>query len=191
MKKIASVLLALLVLFTVVPQSVWADPPAHAGTGGRPDHAKGHKDRNDPDDDGHGPDRGDGTRDDEDWNNGCGNDEDRDDDNEGWCGKPKPEKPIQPKKKVIVSTCKLIALGETPELFPLGWEPEDGEKSLIAEAHDKLEYTLEAGQGVTVFFWTEMLGHTQHAHYEEVTCLLGEDILVVEREYHGFSQEPQ
>ncbi|MBW3577325.1 MAG: hypothetical protein KY462_06230 [Actinobacteria bacterium] len=52
----------------------------------------------DPDDDGRGPDRGTGGRDqpggtggvdllDQDGNNGCGNDDDFEDDNEGWCGR--------------------------------------------------------------------------------------------------------
>jgi hypothetical protein len=51
----------------------------------------------DPDDDGHGPDRSNGgidqpdgsggiDRADQDGNNGCGNDDDFEDDNEGWCG---------------------------------------------------------------------------------------------------------
>jgi hypothetical protein len=57
----------------------------------------------DPDDDGRGPDRSNGGSDkpnggvggldhaDQDSNNGCGNDDDFEDDNEGWCGgKPKP-----------------------------------------------------------------------------------------------------
>ena len=59
----------------------------------------------DPDDDGRGPDRSNGGADkpdgpggvdlaDQDGNNGCGNDDDFEDDNEGWCGaKPKPETP--------------------------------------------------------------------------------------------------
>ena len=53
----------------------------------------------DPDDDGRGPDRSNGGADkpdgpggvdlaDQDGNNGCGNDDDFEDDNEGWCGKP-------------------------------------------------------------------------------------------------------
>ena len=53
----------------------------------------------DPDDDGRGPDRSNGGPDkpngsggvdlaDQDGNNGCGNDDDFEDDNEGWCGKP-------------------------------------------------------------------------------------------------------
>ena len=58
----------------------------------------------DPDDDGRGPDRSNGGADkpdgpggvdlaDQDGNNGCGNDDDFEDDNEGWCGKnPKKEK---------------------------------------------------------------------------------------------------
>ena len=57
----------------------------------------------DPDDDGRGPDRSNGGADqpsgpggvdmeDQDGNNGCGNDDDFEDDNEGWCGrKPKPD----------------------------------------------------------------------------------------------------
>ena len=64
----------------------------------------------DPDDDGHGPDRSNGGADkpngpggvdlaDQDGNNGCGNDDDFEDDNEGWCGKkPKKEK-TKPEEK--------------------------------------------------------------------------------------------
>jgi hypothetical protein len=60
----------------------------------------------DPDDDGRGPDRSNGGADkpdgpggvdlaDQDGNNGCGNDDDFEDDNEGWCGKkPKPEREV-------------------------------------------------------------------------------------------------
>ena len=62
----------------------------------------------DPDDDGRGPDRSNGGADkpngpggvdlaDQDGNNGCGNDDDFEDDNEGWCGKPK-DKPAKDKK---------------------------------------------------------------------------------------------
>ena len=62
----------------------------------------------DPDDDGHGPDRSNGGPDkpggsggvdaaDQDGNNGCGNDDDFEDDNEGWCGgKPKPQPTTSP-----------------------------------------------------------------------------------------------
>ena len=58
--------------------------------------------QHDPDDDGRGPDRSNGGIDqpdgpggedlaDQDGNNGCGNDDDFEDDNEGWCGKrPRP-----------------------------------------------------------------------------------------------------
>ena len=62
------------------------------------------KAKSDPDDDGRGPDRSNGGVDqpggaggvdlaDQDGNNGCGNDDDFEDDNEGWCGKPKATKP--------------------------------------------------------------------------------------------------
>lgn len=57
----------------------------------------------DPDGDGNGgldkPGEAGGFDDDKDGNNGCGNDADREDDNNGWCGlKPKPERPIKPSK---------------------------------------------------------------------------------------------
>ena len=61
------------------------------------------KAQSNPDNDGHGPDRyavevgadqpeGEGGVDlhDQDGNNGCGNDDDFEDDNEGWCGRPQP-----------------------------------------------------------------------------------------------------
>ena len=75
---------------------------------------------------GRGPERGDGTVDKEDWNNGCGNDEDRDDDNEGVCGphRQKPESstgiiPKTPRKPpVVIRPCKVVLWGSTPELFP-------------------------------------------------------------------------
>jgi hypothetical protein len=72
---------------------------------GSGDDAQGNSGSN-PDNDGHGPERnscegsgvdecvdkagGDGgvDTDDQDGNNGCGNDDDFEDDNEGWCGKP-------------------------------------------------------------------------------------------------------
>ena len=65
----------------------------------------------DPDDDGRGPDRSNGGADkpggpggvdldDQDGNNGCGNDDDFEDDNEGWCGRnPKRGGPKSPKVK--------------------------------------------------------------------------------------------
>jgi len=72
---------------------------------GPEDDTQGHSESN-PDNDGHGPERnscegsgvdecadkagGDGgvDTDDQDGNNGCGNDDDFEDDKEGWCGKP-------------------------------------------------------------------------------------------------------
>ena len=69
----------------------------------------------DPDDDGHGPDRSNGGPDkpngtggvdlaDQDGNNGCGNDDDFEDDNEGWCGKPKSKVKEKTKEKVKENT---------------------------------------------------------------------------------------
>jgi hypothetical protein len=77
--------------------------PASAGTQGNSP--------SDPDDDGRGPDRSNGGPDkpggaggvdvsDQDGNNGCGNDVDREDDNEGWCGgRPTYPAPVAPKIK--------------------------------------------------------------------------------------------
>ena len=65
------------------------------------------KSESDPDDDGRGPDRTNGGYDkpngtggldkaDQDGNNGCGNDDDFEDDNEGWCGKrPEPAPAVE------------------------------------------------------------------------------------------------
>ena len=70
---------------------------------GAADDEQGKSD-SEPDDDGHGPERdyngtdktggpGGVDTEDQDGNNGCGNDDDFEDDNEGWCGqKPKPSK---------------------------------------------------------------------------------------------------
>ncbi|MDP2671350.1 MAG: hypothetical protein Q8P13_02695 [bacterium] len=68
------------------------------------------KAQSDPDDNGKGPDRSNlgfdkpgysgGINDDRDGNNGCGNDSDREDDNEGWCGhKAKKDKENKEDKK--------------------------------------------------------------------------------------------
>jgi len=71
----------------------------------------------DPDDDGRGPDRSNGGSDkpggsggvdaaDQDGNNGCGNDDDFEDDNEGWCGKPQPEEVVAAvAADVVEATC--------------------------------------------------------------------------------------
>ena len=74
----------------------------------------------DPDDDGRGPDRSNGGADkpdgpggvdlaDQDGNNGCGNDDDFEDDNEGWCGhKPKKDKKDKKAKSAPVVKGKSI-----------------------------------------------------------------------------------
>ena len=75
------------------------------------------KSTSDPDDDGRGPDRSNGGADkpdgpggvdlaDQDGNNGCGNDDDFEDDNEGWCGgKPKPERQAADEAPKPVESC--------------------------------------------------------------------------------------
>jgi hypothetical protein len=72
--------------------------------------------QSDPDDDGRGPDRSNGGADkpngpggvdraDQDGNNGCGNDDDFEDDNEGWCGHhPHPSHESKPHATTTTST---------------------------------------------------------------------------------------
>ena len=84
----------------------------------------------DPDDDGRGPDRSNGGADkpdgpggvdlaDQDGNNGCGNDDDFEDDNEGWCGnKPKKDKKVKskgPKPAPAVKGKKVTKDGTCPD----------------------------------------------------------------------------
>ncbi len=82
------------------------DKDGEAGGSGNQGNAE-----SDPDDDGRGPDRSNGgpdkpggsggtDLDDQDGNNGCGNDDDFEDDNEGLCGGPDRTKP-----KAITKTC--------------------------------------------------------------------------------------
>ena len=82
------------------------------------------KAQHDPDDDGRGPDRSNGGVDqpggaggvdlaDQDGNNGCGNDDDFEDDNEGWCGKP-------PAKAPTVEQPRIDVPAVTNEVAPSG-----------------------------------------------------------------------
>ena len=86
--KFVSVLVLVVLLFVMCAGVVDAGEPAYSGT--EPGKGEGgpvgeDKWNNDPDDTPNGPDRGDGTVDAVDWNNGCGNEVDRTDDNEGLC----------------------------------------------------------------------------------------------------------
>jgi hypothetical protein len=85
-RAIAISLLALVVALGTTAVPALADPDHPVGVA-----------VSDPDDNGRGPDRSNGGADkpggtggvdqsDQDGNNGCGNDTDREDDNEGWCG---------------------------------------------------------------------------------------------------------
>lgn len=158
-------------------------PPAHAKAGGKDGDLKWNED---PDDNGKGPDRGDGTVDDWDWNNGCGNDPDRADDNEGWCGrKPAPEPlptdgpvpvptpvvpiptptpilPVKPVPVVPTPTCKIVLWGDTPELFEAGVDVHDprNERFVLAEAHGYLEYIVPVGFRGTVLWYRVETGHS-------------------------------
>lgn len=96
------------------------------------DDEQGHS-PSDPDDDGRGPDRSNGgadkrggtggvDKDDQDGNNGCGNDDDFEDDNEGWCGgKPKPRPTTHPTVHPSGSPTPpkpSPTVGETPSPVP-------------------------------------------------------------------------
>lgn len=162
-----------------------AAPPAHAGNGHPPSHAKG-RSNNDPDDDGRGPDRGEGERDTYDHNNGCGNDPDRDDDCEGWCGgKPKtPPIPVHLPKPIIGGpepkpptweaphNCTIRLFGDTPELFP-GWvdvRSPSNEQFVLAEAHNYLEYHAAEGTLLKVLWYDPLLGHA-YSSVTEFVCV--------------------
>jgi len=135
---------------------------------GVPPHTNPHG-NSDADDNGRGPERGNGTVDKEDWNNGCGNDEDRDDDNEGVCGphREKPQSPTvsiskkPPNPPIAITPCKVALWGSTPELFP-GWvdvRNPANEKFVLGESHDYFEYVVERGTELQVVWWNQVLGH--------------------------------
>ncbi len=71
------------------------------------------------------------------------------------------------------TACKVVCVGDTPEVFPAGWVPANGEGSKLAEAHGYLEYPVSKGQGITVFFWSPATGHGPYAPYKEVWCTDG------------------
>ena len=169
------VLVAILIAGFLAPAFVAGASAAPAMRGEEPGKGEGIPPQTNPngnadaDDNGRGPERGDGTVDKEDWNNGCGNDEDRDDDNEGVCG-PHREKPesstvIIPKTSrkppVVIRPCKVILWGSTPELFP-AWvdvrNPES-EKFVLGESHSYFEYVVERGTELQVLWWNPTLGH--------------------------------
>lgn len=170
-RKLVSVLVLVAMLFVMCAGVVNAEKPsyngAEHGNGRPPSHAnaggRGDKWNNDPDDDGRGPDRGDGSVDDWDWNNGCGNDPDRDDDNEGWCGRPKPVRPEEPTetRKREAKTCNLVLWGETPEVFDATIDVRNptNEQFVIAEANGYLKLTLPWGFRGKVLWFDEELGH--------------------------------
>jgi hypothetical protein len=160
---------------------------------GVPPHSNPHG-NSDADDNGRGPERGDGTVDKEDWNNGCGNDEDRDDDNEGVCGphREKPQPPIviiskkPPKPPVTATPCKVILWGSTPELFP-GWvnvRNPANEEFVLAESHAYLEYVVERGTELQVVWWDQALGHSG-SFVERFICNASEITLIEPTLLHG------
>lgn len=84
----------------------------------------------DPDDDGHGPDRSNGGADhpgadggvdlaDQDGNNGCGNDDDFEDDNEGWCGKPTAKKLTVDQEPDVAVAFESAQVTSSPALVPV------------------------------------------------------------------------
>lgn len=195
------VIVAIVIIGLLVPAyvaDVNAAAPAYSGAEegkgeGVPPLAVGNPDRNgDPDDNGKGPERGDGTVDKEDWNHGCGNDADREDDNEGVCGPHKPQKPadelpVEPKVKVdppktARPVCKVVLWGRTPELFP-GWvnvRDPDNEKLVLGEAHGYLEHVVERGTELQVLWWDQALGHGG-AFVEKFICNASDVTLIEPR----------
>jgi len=181
--KLFLVLFVVVAIFCAITPSAYAVQPDGVGQGKPPDHS--HKGKavtnSDPDDNGKGPDRGDGTVDKEDWNNGCGNDDDRDDDNEGWCGKEKPVTPPPcgprceglPPLTIPVKVrhnCTLRVYGSTPEIFPGTVDVRNpaNEEFVLAEANGFIEFHASEGTPLTILWWNPTLGH----EYSEVTSFV-------------------
>lgn len=197
------VIVAIVIIGLLLPAyvaDVNAASPAYSGTEegkgeGAPPLAVGNPDRNgDPDDNDKGPERGDGTVDKQDWNHGCGNDADREDDNEGVCGPHKPQKPpaelpvemvVNPQDR-IEPACKVMLWGRTPELFP-GWvdvrDPEN-EKHVLGESHGYFEYVVGRGTQLQVLWWDQALGHGG-AFVEQFVCDASTITLVEPRLQHA------
>ncbi len=107
-----------------------AEPDDHGSTGGAPVKADATnatggyrgKSPSTPDQDGVGMDRGldnnDKTGPGTDGNNGCGNDDDREDDNNGWCGR-KPKKPATVTADVVVAPRAISAPLPAPAPAPV------------------------------------------------------------------------
>ena len=100
----ALVAIGALVAFMTLPGAAFADDGDNKHPSGKDRSVESGgsgtqgRSSSDPDDDGRGPDRSNGGADnadgsggvdkaDQDGNNGCGNDDDFEDDNEGWCGR--------------------------------------------------------------------------------------------------------
>lgn len=189
------VLVAILILGLLVPPCVADVSAAPAMHGTEPGHGEGvppersgARGNSDADDNGRGPERGDGTTDKEDWNNGCGNDEDREDDNEGVCGphREKPQLPVaivspKPPKppKIVKPICKVVLWGQTPELFDGDVNVRDprSEAGVLAESHGYVEYVVEQGTELQVLWWNEGLGHGGSPS-ERFACDAAEVVLV-------------
>jgi len=196
MKKLTYLIIALVLLLSLVAGPLvarcHADPPAHAGNGHPPDHARrGKAVKADPDDNGKGPDRGDGTSDLEDWNNGCGNDEDRDDDNEGWCGgKPHHVPVIPPPEKRPVApvhhNCTVRLYGRTPEVFEnIDVRNPANEQYVLAESSGYLEFHGNDGTTYKVLWFDAFLGHG----LSPITEFVCEGVIVLHEPTSAISNE--
>ena len=174
--KFVSVLVLVVLLFVMCAGVVDAGEPAYSGT--EPGKGEGgpvgeDKWNNDPDDTPNGPDRGDGTVDAVDWNNGCGNEVDRTDDNEGLCrGGSLPPAPVVVKPiNRKVRTCNLVLIDETPELFSAELDVRDpaSEEFVIAESHGWLKVTLPWGFDGKVLWYRDQAGHGA-SPWQKFTC---------------------
>lgn len=135
------------------------------------------KSQSDPDDNGKGPERSNGKSDkpgsvggvdkeDQDGNNGCGNDDDFEDDNEGWCGKkPKEDKPECPKGPKEPETPKEPEEPKTPK------EPETPEVPTTPRTPEQPNEPETLG--VTTLPVTGVPGNTDYSFIYVAASLIG------------------
>lgn len=172
--KFVGVIVAIILL--VLPTAAWAAPNMDAGTGAPP-VGSGPASNNVPDSDGKAWDRLPEQHSD-DWNNGC-QPWHEGDDNEGVCGETfSPPTAIITPRVFPREYCKLVLIGETPEVFPDGVDVRDpqNEAVVIAEAHYFLEVSVERGTTVQILWYDSFWGHGD-SPVSKFTCVGGTTVL--------------
>jgi len=170
MKRVTTILLTIILILAIVAVPVLAKKGNGNAHGNNP-HRRGGNAL--PDQDGKGMDRGlpssDKEEDGGDWDNGCGNESDpldREDDNNGRCGRPTSTATPTP---VIVfptvtptstpeATITICWRGDTPEVWDDEWKFLD-ESALMTEGHDEVCWTVERGRTYYILEWTPESGH--------------------------------